>query len=1186
VSPRWVGSGWAIFNNKGKPVRQYEPFFSSTHDFEFAVEVGVSPIVFYDPTGRVVATLHPNHTYNKVLFDPWQQTSYDANDTVLLDPKTDSDVSDYFKRLPVEDFSPTWYQQRITESLGTQEEQAAKKAAVHADTPATAHSDSLGNIFLTVTHNKVLYSDTPASVPPTEAFYQARTVTDIEGNPREVIDANDRIVVRRAFNMLGSQVYQSSMEAGERWMLNDVGGKGAYAWNSRGFQFRSAYDQLQRPTESYVRDSAGQEMLAVRTVYGETELNPEQNNFRGRVVRMYDQAGVVTNDGYDFKGNLIGSQRQLAQEYTATLDWTSPAALEKPMYHSSMVLDALNRPVVSTLPDSTVIHITYNEASLPERMEANVRGATAATAFITNINYNAKRQRELIEYGNGATTQYEHDPLTFRLTHVVTKRNPTVFPDDGRDPPPAQWPGSQVQNLRYTYDPVGNTTYIKDEAQQTIYFRNQRVEPSNEYTYDATYQLIEATGREHLGQTNGVSNAPTPPTPFSGDVRHDNPNDGKAMGIYLERFLYDAVGNIQSLKHAGSDPKHPGWTRNYTYNEASQIEPGKKNNRLSSTSIGSVSEQYHYDGSAGLHGNITGMPHLSLMQWDYRDKLQATAEQVVTNGGLPEITWYVYDASGKRIRKVTERQSAAGAAPTRLKERHYLGGVEFYREYSGNGSQVTLEYETVHIMDGAQRIALIETRTQGTDAGPPQLIRYQLANHLGSVVLELDDQAQIVSYEEYTPFGSSAYQAVRSQTELPKRYRFSGMERDKESGFQYHGARYYAPWLGRWTACDPIGTKDGLNLYMYVGNSPIQLHDPSGTEGKKPSKSHPATKAPAAAPAAAKPPQKPANKDYTLANLLTIKGSGEGNATYGSAWARFQYFPGTSNETMIIVGGQHQSEPKGYKLSEQLYNELKTDGPHYYNIVFVPNLYEDRGLPPVYESRLINGIDTNRNLPGPTETLADSFQKGAAKGVPLDSTGKRPINDENVILVSVIEKFKPTRLLQIHDKSEQKLSDIVTQGEAGTYVDPRTGPNANAEQADYVTKIAALRARDAVGERAVKGNFLTDEMVAAHHKANPKEAPAVAGLRAEYPATARHQPGTTLGAFGSHSGGMDVFLVEAAKGQDQATVNRWTGVIKETYLENPTVVVLRSMGEGLGWKDVVKDVNSAIGDFMNAFWRK
>ncbi|HEY1231876.1 MAG TPA: SpvB/TcaC N-terminal domain-containing protein, partial [Candidatus Binatia bacterium] len=54
IAPRWVGSGWTVFNNKGKPVRQFEPFFTATHGFEFDVRVGVSPILFYDPLQRVV----------------------------------------------------------------------------------------------------------------------------------------------------------------------------------------------------------------------------------------------------------------------------------------------------------------------------------------------------------------------------------------------------------------------------------------------------------------------------------------------------------------------------------------------------------------------------------------------------------------------------------------------------------------------------------------------------------------------------------------------------------------------------------------------------------------------------------------------------------------------------------------------------------------------------------------------------------------------------------------------------------------------------------------------------------------------------------------------------------------------------------------------------------------------------
>ncbi len=61
-----------------------------------------------------------------------------------------------------------------------------------------------------------------------------------------------------------------------------------------------------------------------------------------------------------------------------------------------------------------------------------------------------------------------------------------------------------------------------------------------------------------------------------------------------------------------------------------------------------------------------------------------------------------------------------------------------------------------------------------------------------------------------------------------KRYRYTGKEKDEWTGLSYHGARYYAPWLGRWCAADPIGLGDGVNRYAYVRNRPIGSHDPSG----------------------------------------------------------------------------------------------------------------------------------------------------------------------------------------------------------------------------------------------------------------------------------------------------------------------------------------------------------------------
>ena len=136
---------------------------------------------------------------------------------------------------------------------------------------------------------------------------------------------------------------------------------------------------------------------------------------------------------------------------------------------------------------------TYNEANLLDRLEANLRGADETTVFVAHIDYNARGQRTLFIYGNGVHTAYDYDPLTFRLSSLRTLRGT-----------------ERLQDLRYTYDPVGNITHIRDDAQQTLFFRNRRVDPSADYTYDAIYRLIEATGREHLGQAASGGYAPMP----------------------------------------------------------------------------------------------------------------------------------------------------------------------------------------------------------------------------------------------------------------------------------------------------------------------------------------------------------------------------------------------------------------------------------------------------------------------------------------------------------------------------------------------------------------------------------------------------------------------------------------------------------------------------------------------------
>ncbi len=866
---RWVANGKTILNNKGKPVKQYEPYFSPPevgHRFEEPREEGITPVIYYDAAGRTVRTEMPDGSFSRIEFSPWQAATYDPNDTVR-------DSSWYLGRNPVDPAQPL-PRDPITGRLQvTEEQRSAWLAAQHHDTPSLSFLDSLGRDVVSIAHNRF----TNTANQQVEEKHITFTRLDAEGKPLWIRDARRNLVMQYitppapdgqgadpvdgfvpCYDIAGNLLFQHSMDAGDRWMLNDAAGKPMFAWDSRGHIFRSDYDALHRPVATFITGADPQnpnrEIQFEKVIYGDTPANgltvepgndqTKRLNLRGQAYKFHDSAGIVVSMGrnpvtgldeaFDFKGNLLRSSRQLVLDYKRTPDWSQLPDLENETFGSAIRYDALNRPTQVVAPHSNragtklnILRPGYNEAKLLERVDAWLGqsaepGAlfdvsTATDRFVGNIDYNAKGQRTQIRYGNGVTTTYQYEALTFRLAHLLTDRG-AGFADDRPNPPDP--PRGGIQNLSYFYDPVGNITRIRDDAQQTIFFNGQKVEPSTDYEYDAIYRLMSATGREHIGQNASPQvnedDAPRMNRPL--------PTDAAAMRIYTERYDYDPVGNILRMIHqAGAlGAANGSWTRRYDY-EAT-------NNRLRATSLpgdgdGVFSARYLYD----PHGNMTRMPHLPLMRWDFRDQLQATSKQVVNNGGTPETTHYVYDSGGQRVRKVTDNQAGAGQTSRRMKERIYLGGFEVYREFESDGDALKLERETLHVMDDKQRIALVETRTDTPVA--TALIRYQFSNHLGSASVELDELAQIITYEEYYPFGSASYQAVRTDVEVsPKRYRYTAMERDEETGFGSHGERYYAAWLGRWLNCDPIGVQGGHNLYRFAKNNPLVFKDTSGLD--------------------------------------------------------------------------------------------------------------------------------------------------------------------------------------------------------------------------------------------------------------------------------------------------------------------------------------------------------------------
>jgi RHS repeat-associated protein len=788
---RWVGNGRTVLNNKGNPVKQYEPYFSTNFLYEDApglVEIGVTPTLYYDSPGRLIKTIFPDGTLARVEFDSWKQVNFDQNDTIEED-----ECSWFLKR--TDNTHPDF----ISDS---EEQRAAAEAQKHANTPSSLYVDSMGRPILGIAHN-----GKDASFK--DKLYTTFIKQDIEGNTKAVIDARGNIVTTYKYDMLGHRLYEKSMDSGERWFLNNAMGNPVHRWDSRNHVFTIEYDAIQRPESISVQGGDGTSFLdhvLERFIYGEGQPNEYEKNLRGQVFEHYDTAGKIKYLFYDFKGNLLETNRRFIDDYKNVPDWI-PANLNNnsvfdtdlTTYTSKIEYDALNREIKTIAPDASETKPIFNEAGLLEQVRVTQTGILEKL-FVKNIDYDAKGQRERIVYGNNngnnlATTTYEYDKNTFRLRHLRTVKSN----------------GDLLQDLYYTYDPTGNISEIEDKAIPDKFFNNFKIQPKGLYTYDALYRLVEAEGKEHAGQA--IDFGQCDHWKDQNFLKSYSPGDTMAFRKYTQKYTYDPAGNILETKHTA-----PGgnWTRQYKYVSL--------NNRLQQTMVGG--QMYNYTHHAE-HGFLKTLPHLSVMQWNCKDELQATAKQQVCNNNIaPETTFYVYDSSGQRIRKITET-----AAGNKKEERLYLGEVEVYIKYTG--SNTGLERTTLHVMDDTRRIAMVDTQNGVDTATDLRTVRFQFSNHLGSASLELNDMGEIISYEEYHPFGTTAYQAVNKNIKVAaKRYRYTGMERDEETGLAYHSARYYLPWLGRWLSADPIGIEGGMNLYRYSSNNPVKLSDPSGLDAR------------------------------------------------------------------------------------------------------------------------------------------------------------------------------------------------------------------------------------------------------------------------------------------------------------------------------------------------------------------
>ncbi|MBV9768363.1 MAG: hypothetical protein JOZ32_02225, partial [Bryobacterales bacterium] len=307
-------------------------------------------------------------------------------------------------------------------------------------------------------------------------------------------------------------------------------------------------------------------------------------------------------------------------------------------------------------------------------------------------------------------------------------------------------------------------------------------------------------------------------------------NNDSRYFLFLENpIAYGANnnGNIQSLILYASAPGQPGvltsYTENFTYDNLNRL--------TSATDTGGWSRSFAYD----QYGNgwVTAAPGMGYSL--------STPNGNIFNG-KNQIGTSPYDAAGNML-ALPPGMTFAYDAENRQTSETNSSGLSATYAYDSDGKRVekilSSGQKVLYVYDALGRLAAeYDLQNPGT---PPCATCYLTYDHLGSLRMVTDANANVVARHDYIPFGEEIPSGTAGRGSQFDGYdnvnqKFTGKERDTETSLDFFQARYYGPGMGRFMSVDPANAgaepsdPESWNAYSYAGNNPLSRIDPDGLD--------------------------------------------------------------------------------------------------------------------------------------------------------------------------------------------------------------------------------------------------------------------------------------------------------------------------------------------------------------------